>query len=80
MPTFKQELLDATLRRLQAKDLPTIAQEVLELRYQRALLEEEVEWLDRLADALRDDEDTTHITKEHREDQRNIEQFYLEKS
>ena len=77
MPTFKNDLIEFHLNRLSNMSYAAITQEVLNLRYERALLEEQSDWLDRLADALRDEEDTTDLTKEYQRAKANIKLYYL---
>jgi hypothetical protein len=77
-PTFKNDLFEFHMNRLNEMSHAAITQEVLNLRYERALLEEQSDWLDRLADALRDGEDTTDITKDYNEAKANIKLYYLQ--
>jgi len=78
MPTFVNDLFELHLKRLSAMSYAAITQEVVNLRYERALLEEQSDWLDRLADALRDGEDTTELTKEYQRAKANIKLYYLQ--
>lgn len=78
MPTFKNDLIKFHLNRLSEMDYAAITQEVLNLRYERALLQQECEWLDCIADALRDEEDTSELTKDYNEAKANTKLYYLD--
>jgi len=78
MLKFRKDLIELHRKRLSNMSYDAITQEVVNLRYERALLEEQSEWLDRLADALRDEEDTTDLTKDYKEAKANIKLYYLQ--
>lgn len=77
MRTFRKDLVELHRKRLSNMSYDAITQEVVNLRYERALLEEQSDWLDRLADALRDGQDTTDLTKDYNEAKALIKLYYL---
>jgi hypothetical protein len=54
MSTFKQERIDSVVREIERKSLQEIAMIILEERFDSRVKRYEAEWLDALADALRD--------------------------
>ena len=54
MSTFKQERIDGVVREIERKSLQEIAMIILEERFDSRVKGYEAEWLDALADALRD--------------------------
>jgi len=54
MSTFKQERIDGVVREIERKSLQEIAMIILEERFDSRVKRYEAEWLDALADALRD--------------------------
>ena len=54
MSTFKQERIDGVVREIERKSLQEIAFIILNERFEKKISMYEAEWLDALADALRD--------------------------
>ena len=54
MSTFKQERIDGVLREIAEKRPEEIAHLILQERFDRKVIEYEADWLDKLANALRD--------------------------
>jgi hypothetical protein len=54
MSTFKQERIDGVVREIERKSLQEIAMIILEERFDSRVKRYEAEWLDALADKLRD--------------------------
>lgn len=54
MSTFKQERIDGVVREIERKSLQEIAMIILEERFDSRVKGYEAEWLDALADKLRD--------------------------
>ena len=54
MNTFKQERIDGVVREIERKSLQEIAMIILDLRFNKWVIEYERDWLDELANALRD--------------------------
>ena len=54
MSTFKQERIDGVVREIERKSLQEIAMIILDLRFNKRVIEYERDWLDELANALRD--------------------------
>jgi hypothetical protein len=54
MSTFKQERIDGVVREIERKSLQEIAMIILEERFDSRVNRYEAEWLDALADKLRD--------------------------
>jgi hypothetical protein len=54
MSTFKQERIDGVVREIERKSLQDIAFIILSERFEKKISLYEAEWLDALADALRD--------------------------
>jgi len=54
MSTFKQERIDSVVREIERKSLQEIAMIILEERFDSRVKRYEAEWLDALADKLRD--------------------------
>jgi len=54
MSTFKQERIDSVVREIERKSLQEIAMIILEERFDSRVKGYEAEWLDALADKLRD--------------------------
>ena len=54
MSTFKQERIDGVVREIERKSLQEIAMIILQERFGRKATEYERDWLDELANALRD--------------------------
>lgn len=54
MSTFKQERIDGVVREIERKSLQEIAFIILSERFEKKISMYEAEWLDALADALRD--------------------------
>jgi len=54
MSTFKQERIDGVVREIERKSLQDIAFIILSERYEKKISQYEAEWLDALADKLRD--------------------------
>ena len=53
MSTFKQERIDGVVREIERKSLQEIAIIILNDRYEKKISQYEAEWLDELANALR---------------------------
>ena len=56
MNTFKQERIDGVLREIAEKRPEEIAHLILQERFDRKVIEYEADWLDKLANALRDED------------------------
>ena len=54
MNTFKQERIDGVMREISRKTPEEIAHLILDLRFNKWVIEYERDWLDELANALRD--------------------------
>jgi hypothetical protein len=54
MSTFKQERIDGVVREIERKSLQDIAFIILSERFEKKISQYEAEWLDALADKLRD--------------------------
>ena len=54
MSRFKQERIDSVVREIERKSLREIAIIILNDRYEKKISQYEAEWLDALADKLRD--------------------------
>ena len=54
MNTFKQERIDGVVREIERKSLQEIAMIILDLRFNKWVIEYERDWLVELANALRD--------------------------
>jgi SRSO17 transposase len=54
MSTFKQERIDGVVREIERKSLQEIAMIILDERFEKKVSQYEAEWLDELADKLRD--------------------------
>ena len=54
MSTFKQERIDRVVREIERKSLQEIALIILRERLEKRISQYEADWLDALADALRD--------------------------
>ena len=54
MSTFKQERIDGVVREIERKSLQEIAMIILTERFEKKISQYEAEWLDELANALRD--------------------------
>jgi len=54
MSTFKQERIDGVVREIERKSLQEIAMIILDERFEKKVTGYERDWLDALADALRD--------------------------
>ena len=54
--SWKQERIDGVVREIERKSLQEIAMIILQERFDRKVIEYEADWLDKLANALRDGE------------------------
>ena len=54
MSPFKQERIDGVVREIERKSLQEIAMIILQERFDKKVIEYERDWLDELANALRD--------------------------
>jgi hypothetical protein len=62
MSTFKQEHIDRVVREIESKSLQGIAFIILNERFEKKITEYERNWLDNLADILRDGDSFNEMT------------------
>jgi hypothetical protein len=82
MSTFKQERIDGVVREIERKSLQEIAFIILTERFEKKISMYEAEWLDALADKLRDGDmfnDTQLMEELYLNPKKELKEQYLEK-
>ncbi|MHC4468828.1 MAG: hypothetical protein ACYSUZ_05595 [Planctomycetota bacterium] len=80
MSTFKQERIDGVVREIERKSLQEIAMIILDERFEKKASQYEAEWLDALADKLRDGDmfnDTQLMQEIYLNPMKELKQRYL---
>jgi len=82
MSTFKQERIDGVVREIERKSLQEIAFIILSERFDKKVSQYEAEWLDALADKLRDGDmfnDTQLMQELYLNPKKELKERYLDK-